>query len=46
MNQPLNLFGAVGIIINSAIHYALPSVGLNIIWLFIALYGLTKAAKS
>lgn len=43
--QLLNLFGAIGIIINSEIHGATPSVGLNIVWLLIALYGLAKAKK-
>lgn len=43
--QLLNLFGAIGIIINSGIHGAIPSVGLNIVWLLIAFYGLVKAKK-
>lgn len=43
--QLLNLIGAMGIIANSAIHGALPSVGLNIAWLLIALYGLKKVKK-
>jgi len=43
--QLLNLFGAIGIIINSVIHGAIPSVGLNVVWLLIALYGLVKAKK-
>ncbi|MFA5933259.1 MAG: hypothetical protein WCV81_03260 [Microgenomates group bacterium] len=29
--QLINLFGALGIIINSAIHMAIPSVGLNVV---------------
>jgi len=41
--QLLNLFGAIGIIINSGIHGAIPSVGLNIVWFLIAAYGLIKA---
>ena len=41
--QLLNLFGAIGIIINSGIHGAIPSVGLNIIWFLVAVYGLIKA---
>ncbi len=41
--QLLNLFGAIGIIINSGIHGAIPSVGLNIVWFLIAVYGLIKA---
>jgi len=43
--QLLNLFGAVGIVFNSAIHGALPSVGLNIVWFLIALFALYKIAK-
>ena len=43
--QLLNLFGAFGIILNSAIHGALPSVGLNITWLLIAALALYKIAK-
>lgn len=42
----LNLFGSIGIIINSFSHGAIPSVGLNAVWLGIAIYGLYKAAKS
>jgi len=43
--QFLNLIGAIGVIINSGIHKAAPSVGLNIVWLLIALYGLVKFVK-
>lgn len=43
--QFLNLFGALGIIINSVIHQAIPSVGLNIVWLLIAVYALVKLKK-
>lgn len=43
--QLLNLFGALGIIINSIIHNAIPSVGLNIVWMIIAAYGLVKTVK-
>jgi len=43
--QILNIVGAVGIIINSGIHGAIPSVGLNIVWLLIGFYGLLKVAK-
>jgi len=41
--QLLNLLGAGGVIINSAVHHAIPSVGLNTIWLIIALYSLITA---
>lgn len=40
--QLLNLFGAIGIIVNSLYHGAIPSVGLNIIWFLIALFALSK----
>lgn len=43
--QALNVLGAVGIIINAASHGAVPSVGLNIVWLLIAVYELIKLAK-
>ena len=43
--QILNIVGAIGIIINSGVHAAIPSVGLNVVWLSIALYGLVKVAK-
>ena len=43
--QFLNLFGAIGIIINSGVHGAIPSVGLNAVWLLIAVYGLVKSSK-
>lgn len=43
--QLLNLLGAVGVIVNSLTHGAIPSVGLNVVWLIIAVYGLIKASK-
>lgn len=43
--QLLNLIGAVGIIVNSSIHGAIPSVGLNVIWLLISIYGLGKIVR-
>lgn len=43
--QFLNLFGAIGIIVNSGIHGAIPSVGLNIVWFIIAAYGLVRIFK-
>lgn len=42
--QLLNLFGSLGILVNAFVHKAIPVVGLNSIWLLIALYGLAKAA--
>ena len=43
--QLMNLFGALGIIINSVFHMAIPSVGLNVVWFLIATYGLAKAVR-
>jgi cell division protein FtsW (lipid II flippase) len=40
----LNAVGATGIIINSAVHGAIPPTVLNIVWLLIAVYGLIKAS--
>jgi len=40
--QILNLLGAIFVIINSLVHHALPSVGLNIIWVLIAIVGLAR----
>lgn len=41
----MNLLGAVLIIINSSYHMAYPSVGLNIAWSIIAIYGLIKGLR-
>lgn len=43
--QLLNLFGAGFVIVNVAFHAALPSVALNTIWFFIALFGLFQKSK-
>jgi hypothetical protein len=43
--QFLNLFGAVGVGVNSLIHRALPSVGINLAWMIIAIYALVRSAK-
>lgn len=43
--QLLNLFGAIGIVINSLYYKAFPSAGLNIVWTLIAIYGLVKAFR-
>ena len=42
--QWMNLAGAAGLIVNGAWNGAIPSVFLNIVWLGIALYGLSRAA--
>ena len=40
--QLLNAFGSIGILINAYYFGAMPSVGLNMIWLGIAVFGLVK----
>jgi hypothetical protein len=44
--QLLNLFGAVGVGVNSLIHHALPSVGINLAWMIIAIYALIRSRKT
>jgi len=44
--QLLNLFGAIGVGLNSLIHRALPSVGINIAWMIIAIYALIRSRKT
>lgn len=43
--QFLNLFGAVGVGANSLVHHALPSVGINLAWMIIAIYALIRSRK-
>lgn len=43
--QFMNLLGAIGIVVNSLVHNAIPSASLNIIWALIAIYGIIKAFK-
>jgi hypothetical protein len=43
--QIMNLFGAIGLIINGYVNGAYPSVGLNVAWSLIALYGLSKGLR-
>lgn len=43
--QFLNLFGAIGVGVNSLIHRALPSVGINLAWMLIAIYALIRSKK-
>ena len=44
--QFLNLFGAIGVGINSLVHHAMPSVGINLAWMIIAIYALIRSTKS
>lgn len=43
--QALNLLGAIGVGTNSLIHRAIPSVGINLAWIFIAVYALIRSRK-
>ena len=43
--QWINLFGALGFVINSWWHGAIPSAALNVVWAMIAIYALTRAAR-
>ncbi|HYI43092.1 MAG TPA: hypothetical protein VD768_05670 [Sphingomicrobium sp.] len=43
--QWLNLFGAIGFMINGWWHGAIPSAALNVIWAMIAIYALTRMAQ-
>jgi hypothetical protein len=40
--QLLNVFGAIGFIVNSGWNGAIPSVALNVVWLGIAIFGLLR----
>jgi hypothetical protein len=44
--QFLNLFGAFGVVINSAYHGAWPPAGLNVIWFLIAVTSLLRLFRS
>lgn len=44
--QVLNLCGAIGLIVNGIYYFALPSVGLNVAWLAIAIIGLVQWKQS
>jgi hypothetical protein len=38
----MNVVGAVGFVINSGYNGAFPSVGLNVIWIGIGIFGLVR----
>lgn len=42
--QVMNIVGAIGFIVNSGWNGALPSVGLNVVWLCIGVYSLLRRA--
>ena len=39
----INLVGAAGLVINAVHHHAFPSVGLNTVWIGIAIVGMTQS---
>jgi len=41
----MNIVGAVGFIINSGWNGAWPSAWLNIVWLAIGIYGITRSRR-
>ena len=43
--QWMNLAGAIGFIINSGWHGAWPSVGLNVVWLGIAVVAMARSPR-
>jgi hypothetical protein len=44
--QVMNIVGAAGLIVNSGWNGALPSVGLNVVWLFIGLFTLLRRPRT
>ena len=44
--QWMNIAGAVGFIINSGWNGAWPSAWLNIVWLAIGIYGITRSRRA
>jgi hypothetical protein len=44
--QLLNLFGSACLIANTAYYHAYPSTFVNVVWLFIALFALTRIGSS
>ena len=43
--QLINLFGAIGLLINGAVHAAWPSAILNVVWSGIAVYSLIQLVR-
>lgn len=43
--QLINLFGAIGLLINGAVHAAWPSAILNVVWSGIAIFSLVQLAR-
>lgn len=42
----MNFFGGLFILTNSYFNSALPSVGLNFVWVIIAIYGMARSLRS
>lgn len=42
----MNGLGAIALIVNGAVHGALPSVGLNVIWLAVAIWALAQYVRA
>jgi hypothetical protein len=42
----MNILGAAGFVINSGWNHALPSAVMNVVWIGIGVYALSKRAKS
>jgi len=38
----MNLLGAAGLLVNALHHHALPSSAVNIVWAFIAIWGMRR----
>ena len=43
--QLMNLFGAMGFVINGWWHRAIPNAAMNVVWAAIAIYSLTRLAR-
>lgn len=41
----LNLIGAIGVIVNSYFHRAIPGMVLNIVWSAVAIYGIIRSTS-
>jgi hypothetical protein len=39
----MNLLGAAGLLVNALHHHALPSTAVNLVWGFIALWGMRRS---
>jgi hypothetical protein len=44
--QGLNIFGAAGFVVNGIAHGAMPSAILNVVWIGIGLFALSRRGKT